>query len=151
MSKNSIKPTDDDIKTTLRTSGYRATKARVAILKVLKLATAPVSMEDIEDKLAKFGIDQSTLYRTVNSLVESKLVRPVDMRHVHAHYELVGHDHHHVICEKCGISEDFEGCGVEDLKTRALKQVKGFAEIKDHSVELFGLCHKCFKKYAHSN
>lgn len=135
----------EQIKQILRSAGQRATETRVEILKAFQVAKKPLSMEDVYKKVSAKKGDQSTVYRTVNSLVTQKILRPVDLRHGHAHYELNDSDHHHLVCVKCGKISKFTGCDLDDLKKSALKQSKDFKEIQDHAIELFGICKKCAK------
>ena len=135
----------DQIKHMLRSAGQRATETRIAILRVFLAAKQPLSMEEVVEAIRSSKGDQSTVYRTVNALVESGVIRPVDLRHGHGHFELISNDHHHVVCTRCGVVEKFTGCGVDDLKRKAMKQVKNFSRIDDHAIELFGVCKKCSK------
>lgn len=135
----------DQIKQILRSAGQRATETRIAILQVFQAAKQPLSMEEVVEAIRSRKGDQSTVYRTVNALVESGVIRPVDLRHGHGHFELVSNDHHHVVCTVCGKVEKFTGCGVDGLKRKAMQQVKQFASIDDHAIELFGVCKKCSK------
>lgn len=135
----------DQIKQILRSAGQRATETRIAILQVFQAAKQPLSMEEVVEAIRSRKGDQSTVYRTVNALVESGVIRPVDLRHSHGHFELVSNDHHHVVCTRCGKVEKFTGCGVDGLKRKAMEQVKQFASIDDHAIELFGVCKKCSK------
>ena len=61
-----------------------------------------MSAQEIIDALPS-RFDQATVYRTIGSLKEKGVVRQIDLRHNHAHYELTdARDHHHLICEACG-------------------------------------------------
>lgn len=127
----------------LRTHGYRATEGRLSILHILAKAPRPLSIADIVTSL-QGGADQSTVYRTIEALADSGIIRPVDMQHSHTHYELSGEaHHHHLICKSCGKVEDVEKCNVAKIEHHVLKRAKYFSVIKDHSLEFFGLCKKC--------
>lgn len=133
---------------TLRTAGHRATSARLAILEVLERASQPLSTQRIYQAIRKdSGADQATVYRSLELLEASGIVRQVDLRHGHAHYELADqNDHHHLVCLHCGRIEDFEGCGVRDMVKKTLRQSKQFASVQEHSFELFGVCKSCTRK-----
>lgn len=132
----------------LREQGLKCTPARVAVLVALSGVKKPLTVEEIGQKVKRQKIDTVTLYRTVQRLTNAGLVRRIDFRHGHAHYELndAKRDHHHIICTKCHAVEDFAGCDFSDLTRRALSQTKNFRMILEHSLELFGLCKKCEKK-----
>lgn len=130
----------------MRKSGYKATAPRLAILATLKKERNPMSVQKIIDRLPK-KIDQATVYRTVKSLKEKGIIRQIDLRHNHAHYELTDMvKHHHLICLNCGRIEDVHHCGVEATQTAILRQSKHFAEIREHALEFYGVCKKCNKK-----
>ncbi|MFA5954068.1 MAG: Fur family transcriptional regulator [Patescibacteria group bacterium] len=130
----------------LRSVGERVTPARLALLRVLKRTRRPMSIQAIMRDLEPLGADQVTAYRSLHALEQKGLIRQVDLRHGHAHYELAGSDHHHLVCLRCGAVEDFTGCGVDAMARRALKQSRQFARITQHAVELFGYCKRCEKK-----
>lgn len=130
----------------LREAGFRATPGKIAILEALFKADQPLTIVEISKKL-KFDLDQTTLYRTVQSFVEAKLVRALNFNDRSVRYEsLVGaHHHHHVICKKCNYVEDVDICGT-GLEELALAKSKSFKAIESHTVELFGTCDNCLRK-----
>lgn len=130
----------------LRKSGYKATAARVAILEYFKKNPRPLSAQHIVDNIGK-DIDQATIYRTIKSLKEKNIIRQVDLRHNHAHYEFADlTEHHHLICTQCGKVEDVHHCDIENMRTIVLKQSKYFGAIQQHSLEFYGVCKACAKK-----
>ncbi len=134
---------NDVFKTMLRRSGYKATPARLSILTVFKLSKRPMSVQGLLDALPK-DIDQATVYRTINSLKRKGIIRQIDLRHNHAHYELADlAEHHHLICLHCGRIEDVHRCGVDAIQNSVLKSAKHFAEIKQHALEFYGICKSC--------
>jgi Fur family ferric uptake transcriptional regulator len=133
----------DPFKTILRKSGYKATGPRLAILTAFKKAKNPLSAQELIEMLPK-NIDQATVYRTMRSLAEKGIIKKIDLRHNHAHYELANaQEHHHLICIRCGRIEDVHQCGVEEIEKSIIRSSKHFAEIKQHSLEFYGLCKSC--------
>jgi Fe2+ or Zn2+ uptake regulation protein len=127
----------------LRAHGYKVTPPRVAVLDVLGRAKQPLSVRALMKALSAKNIGQASAYRTLQLLVAKDVVRPVDLRHDHIHYELVPQDdHHHAICTKCGRVADITGCDVGPL-VRAAKRTAAFDSISHHAIELFGVCHRC--------
>jgi Fur family ferric uptake transcriptional regulator len=128
----------------LRLHGLKATPQRLTVLSLLAKAKKPVSIAELQKKAS--SLDNVTLYRSLETLVENSLARPVDLRHGHTDYELTTdrEHHHHIVCEKCGAIEDFEWCPEPALEKKILKNTS-FAKLTDHSVEFFGLCKKCAK------
>jgi Fur family ferric uptake transcriptional regulator len=135
----------------LRKSGHKATPGRLSLLFLLASANRPLAIHDIIDE-SKKGLNQATVYRSLESLLEAGIVRRVDMQHAHAHYELAegAAHHHHLICKHCGRVEDVENCDVSAIEKTVLKRSKSFASIQTHSLEFFGLCTKCKKRNATS-
>ena len=128
----------------LRVKGLKATPQRLALLAVLARTHRPLALHDIETAPETRGITQSTLYRAVKDCVSAGIVRPVDLRHTHAHYELVtGREQHHLICAACGTVEDFVSKVCTSLTRDALRASKAFADVRDHSIELYGTCKRC--------
>ncbi len=129
--------------------GYKATPIRLAILNILQKSKSPLSAQSIIDLIGKEA-DPATIYRTLKTLKSEKIIRPVDFRHNHAHYELESEQrkkhHHHLICASCGESEDISYCDVELLEDLILKKSKFFKEISEHSLEFYGICKECSKK-----
>ena len=103
-----------------------------------------MSSQEIASRREMRGLDQVTVYRTLEAFAEKNLVRRINLGHSHADYELVRErHHHHLVCTQCDAIEDFEGCGVDLLAAKALRQSERFASVTEHSVELFGLCKQC--------
>ena len=133
---------------TLREAGYKATPGRIALLKLLKTAKEPLSIQEIikkaEKKLGRVAVDQATVYRMLAVLEKIGAVKQVNLRHGHADYEFVDpKDHHHIICVVCKRVEDLEDIDTPDLSSRALRQATSFAKVTAHSLEFFGICKKC--------
>jgi Fur family transcriptional regulator, ferric uptake regulator len=137
----------ESFKTVLRKSGYKATPSRIAILEIFKKSKKPLSAQEIIEQLPRRGTDQVTVYRTLKSFKEKGVVKQIDLRHNHAHYELANlAEHHHLICLRCGKVEDVRHCGVEAIESSVLKSSKHFAEIKQHALEFYGICKACSRE-----
>ena len=131
----------------LHKSGFKATRSRLALLEVLANSKHPLATHDIVKRLAKLS-NQATIYRGLESLVETRMIRRVDMQHAHAHYELaIDKDHHHhIICTSCHRVEDLPDCSDLVSEKKLLKYSKQFSAINDHSLEFFGTCKDCAAK-----
>ena len=128
----------------LRTHGYRVTLGKLSLLETLAKSKRPLATQDIVHEM-QGSLNQGTIYRALESLVNAGIVRRVDMQHAHAHYELAANraHHHHLICKKCGRVEDIEQCDVTAIEKKVVKKSAAFASITEHSLEFFGLCKKC--------
>lgn len=130
----------------LRTIGYKATPSRIAILDVFKGTKRPLSAQEIIDLLPR-GVDQATVYRTLKGLKEKEVIKQIDLRQNHAHYELTNMaEHHHLICLRCGRVEDVHRCGVEAIQFAVLRSSKHFTEVRQHALEFYGICKSCAVK-----
>lgn len=129
----------------LQKAGHRATPGRTLLLGALWEEKEPVAVEYLQKKL-KGAFDKVTLYRSLESLVASGIVREVDFRHGHAHYELnvLRNHHHHIICTNCGVIEDAT-CDIGPLAKKVAKKSSKFSVVTDHSTEFFGVCNSCAK------
>ncbi len=140
----------------LHAHGLRATPQRLQVLDVLAHTSKPMSITELQKKLSSSAknasVDTVTLYRSLETLVGKALVRPVDLRHGHTDYEFVqeGKHHHHLICESCGLVEDFAWCPNEKLQKEILTTTSHFAKLTDHALEFFGVCAKCASKLKNS-
>lgn len=129
--------------TLLQEKGLRATKQRISLLSLLQTYHRPLTIQDIIGHLAH-EMDAVTVYRILDVLKQNDVVREyVQEKKLCYEFSDHEHDHHHVICTKCHRTEDFVGCESDRIEKNALKQVKSFAMITAHSLELFGLCTRC--------
>ncbi len=129
----------------LRRAGYKITPARLKVFAIMRASKAPLSVHDVIERI--YGeADPVTIYRAMALLESRGLIRKVDLRHNHAHYELIGgSDHHHIICTECGRIEDIKGCPIVEIAAPLLRQAKFFKNIRQHSLEFFGICRSCDK------
>jgi len=132
----------------IRNCGIRATTPRLRVLAFLQQSKYPLSVKGIVSGVGRMNIDQVTVYRILDTFKKAGLVVQVDFQQGCAYYELkdAKHDHHHIVCTECHRVEDFTGCDYAKLAVKALQQVKAFAKVTHHSLELFGLCHSCINK-----
>jgi len=134
---------------TLHKSGCSATDARLAILQYFRRQRQPVSVRQIVEHLSGTGtgIDQATVYRTVTAFKAKNIIRQVDLRHNHAHYELAAlAEHHHLVCTRCGKVEDVARCDIATIGPAVLRRSKHFVSIEEHSLEFYGVCKACAAK-----
>jgi len=127
----------------LKEKGYKATPARLAILEVLSKNKLPMDAESIFKKLKNKKINEATVYRTLSSLEEGEILKRVDLRKNSAYFELNTEHHHHIVCTNCNELEDFENKEIEKVLEHIVLKSSKFKNIKEHSLELFGLCRAC--------
>ena len=129
----------------LETKKLKFTKERRTVLREMFLSRGHLEVEDLlySLKRKKKSASRATVYRTLELLVDSGIVRTVDLGHGHSHYELVlDHPHHeHMVCLKCGKVIEFSDKTIE----RALKKLckKSGFEHTSHRFQIFGYCDEC--------
>lgn len=132
----------------LRESGMKATEPRVRILDTLKASHEPLTAQSIWNKVKRRGIDRTTVYRTLHAFVAAGILRRIDFHAEAVFYEFAEHHHHHIVCTQCGIIEDFEICMMPTFTEHLIRDSRTFAQINEHSLELFGICNSCTDKSA---
>ncbi len=136
--------TSHDCKQELKGASLKVTPARLGVLEILENSTVPVDVRSIFDYLEKHNIraDLATVFRIINVFVESGIAKSIQLNEGKFRYEYAAKaEHHHFICENCGLIEDISDCNISSLE-KELRRKKGFL-IKKHSLEFFGLCKKC--------
>ena len=131
----------------LESKDLKLTKERRAVLEELFLHPGHLEAEELAHNLRKKkkSASRATIYRTLDLLVESGIVRKVDLGHGHSYYELgLDQPHHeHMICLKCGRVLEFSDRAIEKDLNRLCKK-SGF-EHSYHRFEVFGYCDRCRK------
>jgi Fe2+ or Zn2+ uptake regulation protein len=133
-----------NLKKMLKDASLKVTTSRISILKVLLATNYPETIQNIHKKLK--SIDIVTLYRTINSFEKNSLVRKVDLHKDTTYYELNIEHHHHIICTKCGLVEDFKSCNIKDSMQKIIRKALNFKYINGHSFEFFGICNACIER-----
>lgn len=130
----------------LAEAGYRRGGARTAVVEMLGRQSCAVSARDIDDALRDNGraIGRATVYRTLETLAELKLVQRLDLGSGEKRYEPHrpgGEHHHHMVCDRCGNVQPFEDPDLE----RALEKLAGRVDyvVDEHDVVLHGACGDC--------
>ncbi|MFN7134703.1 MAG: Fur family transcriptional regulator [Myxococcales bacterium] len=96
------------IKDKLRSAGLKGTAPRIAVLRWLESAQAPVSHGELAESLSGEGFDRATLYRNLMDMTEAGLVSRTDLGDHVWRFALKtteqGHDlaHPHFTCTDCG-------------------------------------------------
>ena len=121
------------------------TNPRIIVLDTLLDFGNPITIEELQSKL-KGKVAKSTLYRVLNDLKKINILNEFTSPDNSVVVELILEEdshHHHLFCSDCGevidieLSDEFEMMLVKEME----KVQKEFNfEIKDHRVEMFGLC-----------
>ena len=129
----------------MESTGYRITKVRRHIISILNSNKKPLSAKELLNLLLKKDLspNKTTIYRELEFFKKQGLIREIEFGDRKKRYELeTDRHHHHIVCVNCGRVEDFDFD--VDLATHEMQIAKqtGF-EIKEHSIEFFGLCKQC--------
>jgi Fe2+ or Zn2+ uptake regulation protein len=116
-------------------SGYKLTKTRLAVLKVLSQSRQPFSAKDMHKKIGQY--DQASVYRVLGLLESLGLVKSEFFKHEKL-YCSSDNPHHHIVCRQCGYIENFP-C------SHKFNRYKNFTDI-EHQLTLYGICGKCKAK-----
>lgn len=129
----------------LRSRGRRLTRQRLLIWAALTAEPdAHLSVDDLVGRIREDvpSVNASTVYRTLELLVDEGLVRRTYLGGDRAYFEPASeHLHHHLVCTSCGAVEHFHGATLGDLAAR-VRADTGFA-LSDQEVTLFGVCSPC--------
>jgi Fur family transcriptional regulator, ferric uptake regulator len=130
----------------LQESGYRLTAPRRAIVKIIATSQFALSPLDVFDlgRPEYPGLGLVTVYRTLEKLEELNLIQRVHQPNGCHRYlpATIGHQHI-LLCLTCGRAEYFSGDDLTPLFSN-IGEKSGY-EIKDHLLQLFGICSSCHK------
>jgi len=132
----------------LQTQGLKLTSERSALVREIFSTHYHFEADELlfkmKDKAVK--ISRATVYRTLELLVKSGMVRRVHLGEDHYHYEHVrGDSHHdHLICTTCGGVIEFHDEELE-RRQREICERKKFTPTF-HNLQILGVCDACRKK-----
>jgi Fur family ferric uptake transcriptional regulator len=130
----------------LQTAGLKVTPRRIAVLSALAQADAPLDVEKVK-KQVNTQMDTVTVYRIIEALLHAGLVKRIDFQEGKFRYELNQHHHHHLVCRSCEKVIPFAESQCLGISDAEIKKKFGF-QVNDHSLEIFGKCHRCSSKGA---
>lgn len=127
----------------LREKGYRLTPQRLAILEVLKETPGHFTPTEIYQQVSKQipGMTEATVYRTLDFLVRQNIVLVAHLGKGQLVYEYAEHDHHHLICSRCGAMQEIDHQQLTELYEQ-FSQTTGY-QIHSIHTTFFGYCPQC--------
>ena len=122
---------------------FRITPQRLAILRILENNREHPAADDIYRRVLEEYPSTSftTVYNTLETLVELGQVREVTIDSKRKHYDPDTCRHHHAICVKCGRIMDVTL--PEDESMRSSPSTVGKFSVRDYEVHLHGICSEC--------
>ncbi len=130
--------------TALSDNGYRLTGARRAVVEIV--AASPRALTPLEvfesARASHPDLGLVSVYRTLEKLEELHLIQRVHQPGGCQAFISASQGHQHLLlCQRCGAVTFFEGDDLENLFS-AISGKTGY-QIKEHWLQLFGLCEKC--------
>jgi Fur family transcriptional regulator, ferric uptake regulator len=131
----------------LKSASLKRTPVRIGVLEALSASHEPMDVADLLKKLPNFT-EPVTVYRTLNTFVEKKLVHRVrgedrswryavgDVSHTH------DHQHAHFVCDACGKVECIADAKIPAKLLDKVQPGPGYT-INYPEVLLHGTCPKC--------
>lgn len=122
-------------------------KQREVILETIKEAKTHPTAEELYNivKTKYPSISRSTVYRNINILVESNIIRRIKIKIGADRFDFIAKKHYHAICEKCGKVFDFIYDFERDNLEKTVKNQTGIM-VNTDSITIYGICDKCKSK-----
>ncbi len=129
----------------LKSHNLKLTRERRLILDEIMQSNRHIEAEDVVYNLKNKGkkVSRATVYRTLELLKETGLVRRVCLGENQYRYEQVygKEKHNHLVCVKCGNLIEFENEQVDHLQAE-ICQAHEF-QMVTRCFQIFGFCQKC--------
>jgi Fur family ferric uptake transcriptional regulator len=132
------------IETALDQAGYRLTDARRSLARLIADRDGHFTAAELVTaaRARRPGIGRATVFRTLEVLAELGVVERLDLPSgEHAYVGCEPAHHHHVVCSRCGRTNEIDDSGLRDV-VRQIARRTGY-RVDDHRLELFGLCPTC--------
>ncbi len=132
----------------LQKQGLKLTGERTSLLREIFSTHYHFEADELLFKMKEKGakISRATVYRTLELLVKSGMVRRVHLGEDHYHYEHVtGNSHHdHLICTTCGGVIEFND-PILEARQHEICEKKKFTPTF-HNLQILGVCDACTRK-----
>jgi Fur family ferric uptake transcriptional regulator len=132
----------------LQTQGLKLTSERSALVREIFASHYHFEADELLFKMKEKSvkISRATIYRTLELLVKSGMVRRVQLGEDHYHYEHVtANSHHdHLICTTCGGVIEFHDPALEARQLEICLRKKFTPTF--HNLQILGVCDHCKRK-----
>jgi len=122
LSQNPVpaQPQSEALRTSLHGRGQRLTPQRQRVLALFERIGegSHLSAEEVHQRLLRSEerVSLATVYRTLRLLSSMELLRELELPEGGRRFELASdddhRDHHHLVCVRCGLTEEFESQAV---------------------------------------
>jgi Fur family ferric uptake transcriptional regulator len=128
----------------LSQNGLRMTPQRLMIVAAVENSNSHISAEEIYSQVIKKypNVNISTVYRTLDTLADMKLVTKTDLGDGRVRYHPAdkGH-HHHLVCRECGAIIDLDEKALAGIQKTLLNDYNFIADLRHLGIS--GICVKC--------
>ena len=132
----------------LQQQGLKLTSERIGLVREIFSTHYHFEADELLGKMREkdVKISRATVYRTLELLVKSGMVRRVHLGEDHYHYEHVtGNSHHdHLICTACGGVIEFHDEELEQKQLEICARKKFTPTF--HNLQILGICDPCRRK-----
>lgn len=138
---------DSSLVERVRRRGWRITPQRSAVVETLSGDHVHLTADQVHGAARQLlpEISLATVYNTLNELVAMGEVTEVRLHDGTARYDpKVGPDHHHLVCQGCGLIFDVQPVGAESLSLPP-DQRHGM-EVGAPQVVFSGRCQECAQR-----
>lgn len=127
----------------LRLRNLRLTSQRLAILTALRHSGKHLTPREVYEQARESvpGLMETTVYRTLDFLVENRLAFAAHIASGKLVYEAASHDHHHIICRNCHKEIEIPHQQLEGMY-REIEESTGYRLTTGH-MTFFGVCADC--------
>ena len=134
---------DERIAEELSRHGLRATRQRVAALRLLRRLRSHPTAAELHARLLPEheSLSQKTVYEILDALVRSGLAARVTAAGEALRYEARAEPHYHATCRVCGRLYDIPASA--DSQIRGRRQLPGGFRVEKIDVTIRGLCQRC--------
>ena len=133
----------------LHQDGRRLTPQRRIVLDLFEKIGSGIhlSAEDVHGELMQSNkkVSLATIYRTLRLLVEMGFLNELELSEGGHRFELQSHDHpdhHHLICVRCGRTEEFESNQV--IQAGRIASEKFGFKLIESTLNVRAICPSCF-------
>jgi Fur family transcriptional regulator, ferric uptake regulator len=125
-------------------AGYRLTEPRRSLAALIADQDGHFTAAELVEAARANHVDigRATVFRTLEVLAGIGAVERLDLPSgEHAYVGCEPAHHHHVVCSRCGRSDEIDDAGLRPVVRDVARQT-GY-RVEEHRLELFGLCPAC--------
>ena len=146
-------PPSDALRSTLHDRGQRLTPQRQRVLALFERIGegSHLSAEEVHQRLlgSDDRVSLATVYRTLRLLSSMGLLQELELSEGGRRFELASdahRDHHHLVCVRCGHTEEFESAAV--LEAGELAATHHGFRLLECVLNVRALCRRCSGEHA---